>query len=131
MDTAVVFESDLFRPFLPEEAQVNPGRHGAELAFWLSRRLAEHGVPTSYPDFEDWGWFLSYTTSDGNEYWLCCGNEDGAVDRWRCWLEPKARGLFGRNKAPVEEAAPLMRALREVLAREPEVRNIVWAQELA
>jgi hypothetical protein len=127
MDTAVEFESDLFRPFLPEDAQVNPGRYGAELAFWLARKLAERGVATSYPDFEDWGWFLSYTVGEELEYWLCCGNEDGAGERWRCFLDPKSTGFFGRHKAPVEEAAPLMNALREVLAQEPGIRNIVWS----
>ena len=128
METAAEFESGLFRPYLPDEAQVNPGCYGAELAYWLSRKLAERGVMTSYPDFEDWGWFIEYVTEDDKTYWLCCGNMDGADDRWRCSIEPKARGLFGRNKAPVEGAAPLMRALRELLAQEPGIRNLDWTE---
>jgi hypothetical protein len=126
METVVDFDSELFRPYLPDEAQVNPGRYGAELASWLSRKLADRGVMTSYPDFEDWGWFIEYATEDEKEYWLCCANRDGGNDRWRCYLEPKARSLFGRNKVPVEGAAPLMRALRELLAQEQGIRNVVW-----
>lgn len=37
MKTSVAFDSDLFQPFLPESAQVNPKVYGAELAFWLSK----------------------------------------------------------------------------------------------
>jgi len=126
METSVDFESDLFCPYLPDDAQVNPGVFGAELAFWLSRQLAQRGVMTSYPLYEDWGWYIEYDTDDGDEYWLCCTNRDEACGKWRCYLQPKAKGLFGRNKAPVEGAQPLLNALREVLAAEPSVRSIDW-----
>ena len=126
METSVDFESRMFRPYLPEEAQVNPGVFGAELAFWLSRQLAQRGVTTSYPDREDWGWFIEYSTGDGNEYWLCCANRDGAQDKWRCCLEPREKGLFGRNKAPAEGARPLMLALRDVLTEESGISHVFW-----
>jgi hypothetical protein len=35
MKTEVSFDSERFRPVLPDESQVNPGRYGAELAYWL------------------------------------------------------------------------------------------------
>jgi hypothetical protein len=127
METSVDFSSKLFSPYLPEEAQVNPGVFGAELAFWLSRQLARHGVTTSYPNSEDWGWFIEYLTDDGNEYWLCCANRYGAEDQWRCDLEPKSKGLFGRNTAPVEGARLLVQALRDVLAGEPGINDVTWA----
>lgn len=38
MDTGVNFYSDLFKPFLPEDSQVNPVCYGAELAWWLAPR---------------------------------------------------------------------------------------------
>jgi hypothetical protein len=126
METSVDFESNLFNPFLPEEDQVNPGVFGAELAWWLARQLAQRGVATSYPQNEDWGWFIEYLTGDGHEFWLCCANLDGAADRWRCYLEPKPKGLFGRGKAPLDAALPLMRALREVLEAEAGIRNLAW-----
>jgi hypothetical protein len=127
METSVDFESKMFAPYLPDEAQVNPGRYGAELAFWLSRKLAQRGTLTSYPQHEDWGWFIEYVTEDDDEYWLCCANRDRAQDKWRCYLEPKAKSLFGRNKAPVEGARPLMTALRDLLTEEPGISNVTWA----
>lgn len=129
MDTSVEFDSPLFRPFLPEDAQVNPQVYGAELAFWLARELAARGVATSYPEYEDWGWFLEYITDAGDEYWLCCGNREGGDDRWLCYLNPKAKGFFGRNKARVENARPLLEALRRVLEETPEITHVRWSSE--
>ena len=127
MQTEVTFRSERFRPYLPEECQVNPGRYGAELAYWLSRQLAGIGVVTSYPHFEDWGWFLEYLTDAGEEYWLCCGNVEDAPDRWVCLLEPKGRGLFGAKKAVVQHARPLLDALARVLESEASVQDVEWS----
>lgn len=127
MDTCVDFKSDLFEPFLSEEAQVNPLCYGAELAWWLSYELAKRGVETSYPNCEDWGWFLEYTVGD-NEYWLCCGNADGEKNRWRVYLDRKAGSWFGRNKAPVEMAASLLEALSSVLSESAEIDEIAWSR---
>ena len=127
MQTEVTFRSESFRPYLPEDCQVNPGRYGAELAAWLSRELAERGVVTSYPNFEDWGWFLEYITEAGEEYWLCCGNVEGEADRWTCFLEPKGRGLFGAKKAPARNAGALLDGLAQLLAAAPEVRDVEWS----
>jgi len=40
------FSSELFRPFLPEESQVNPEVYGAELAYWLARKLFGRDKPS-------------------------------------------------------------------------------------
>lgn len=125
MHTAVTFSSEQFRPVLPEESQVNPGRYGAELAFWLCTRLAEEGIVTSYPEYEDWGWFVEYITSDGDEFWLACGNVDGTQDRWHCFLQPTKKGLFGR-KGDIEKAKPLIDAVRRVLDAASSVHTIEW-----
>lgn len=130
MDTSVDFTSDLFKPFLSEEAQVNPQRFGAELAWWLSQELAKRGVETSYPNYEDWGWFIEYIVDD-NEYWLCCSNVECENNRWRIYLDRKAKSLFGRNKAPVEIAAPLLEALSAVLSESAEIQDIQWSPENA
>ena len=130
MKTCVEFESDLFKPFLSDEAQVNPGCYGAELAWWLCENLALVGVDTSYPDFEDWGWFIEYG-HDENEYWLCCGNVDGSPGHWRIFLDPKARGLFGRNKAPAAGAQPLLEALDKLLGGNVDIRNVAWSEDYA
>lgn len=128
MNTEVTFRSERFRPYLPEDYQVNPGTYGAELVYWLSRALAAEGVCTSYPNFEDWGWFLEYVTEAGEEYWLCCGNAGDTTDSWRCLLEPKGRGLFRSRKARVENARPLLEALDRVLRAEPGVHDVRWSE---
>lgn len=128
MDTSVNFTSDLFNPFLPESAQVNPGCYGAELAWWLSRELAQKGLVTSYPNSEDWGWFVEYFVED-NEYWLCCGSVNETESEWHIFLDPKAKGMFGRNKASVKEAEPLLSALRDILSTTENISNIHWYSE--
>ena len=129
MDNNVSFKSALFQPILPEDSQVNPGRYGAELAYWLCRELAKIGVFTSYPNYEDWGWFIEYSTPEGDEFWLCCGNIDGTADEWLCYLKPLGKKLFGRSKAPIEKAQPLMEGLRRVLENTKDIHNIEWWTE--
>lgn len=129
MKTEVTFDSERFRPILPDECQVNPGRYGAELAYWLCTELAGVGLVSSYPNYEDWGWFIEYTTEDGDEYWLCCGNVEGSNDKWMCFLEPKGKGLFGRRKAGTENARPLLDALARVLESETSVTNVEWFEK--
>lgn len=129
MEISVAFDSELFKPFLPEDSQVNPQVYGAELAFWLAKQLAVKGVVTSYPNYEDWGWFIEYITDSNDEYWLCCGNREGADNQWLCYLNPKAKGLFGRYKARVENAKPLLDALRAVLDETQDITNIIWGED--
>ena len=126
--TAVTFSSKRFTPVLPEESQVNPGRYGAELAFWLCAKLAGEGVVTSYPEYEDWGWFVEYISPDGDEFWLACGNVDGTNDIWHCFLIPKKKGLFGR-KPDNHRARPLLEALESILQSESTVHSVNWESE--
>mgnify|MGYP001822861333 CR=1 FL=1 len=130
MKTSVEFDSELFTPFLPEDSQVNPGVYGAELAFWLAQQLAEIDVVTSYPNYEDWGWFIEYITNEGDEFWLCCGNREGDKDKWDCYLNPKAKSLFGRKKANVEKALPLINGLKTLLDKSPGITNVMWNDEV-
>jgi hypothetical protein len=126
MDTTVEFESSLFSPFLPDDCQVNPGRYGAELAFWLSKKLAEAQIFTSYPNFEDWGWFIEYINESGEEFWLCCANVDGSNTKWMCRFEAKGKGVFGRKKPLIEKARQLVDAVKSILHSEPEIKNVNW-----
>jgi hypothetical protein len=128
MQTSVDFTSELFKPFLPDDSQVNPHVYGAELTFWLSMKLAEKEVITTYPNNEDWGWFLEYFVDD-NEYMLCCSNSDEEGVEWRCYLRPQAKNIFGRNKAPIEYAAPLLNALRELLEETHGINGIRWSND--
>ncbi|HSW27782.1 MAG TPA: hypothetical protein VLJ62_33820, partial [Burkholderiaceae bacterium] len=80
-------------PFLPEEAQVNPGAYGYELAHWLSSELMEAGVSTSYPLSEDWGWFIEYIGGEA-EFMIGCGSQavegegyTGEPIRWHVFVK--------------------------------------------
>ncbi len=75
---AIEFSSDKFRPYLPEDSQVNPGVYGFELATWLSKTLAEQGVVTSYPNSEDWGWFIEYFSDADEELMIACASQSEA-----------------------------------------------------
>lgn len=109
----LVFASDRFRPYLPDACQVNPNVLGFELAEWLSRELARRGVPTSYPEHEDWGWFLERT--EGNaEYMICCSGE--ATEHafaWRIFVtQPKK--LF-RRRPPSSRSDEILALVHRVL----------------
>ncbi|KGJ87997.1 hypothetical protein [Thalassotalea sp. ND16A] len=125
MEISVNFKSDLFHPHLPDEAQVNPGVHGAELAWWLGKELAARDVVTSYPESEDWGWFIEYIIDD-NVYSVCCGNVENRRNEWHIYLDPHAKSLFGRNKAKMEHANVLISTLKELLNETKEITNIEW-----
>jgi hypothetical protein len=75
---AIEFSSDRFRPYLPEDSQVNPGVYGFELATWLSQTLAKNGVVTSYPISEDWGWFIEYISDADEELMIACASQSEA-----------------------------------------------------
>ena len=92
----LVFRSDLFKPYLPEASQVNPNVLGFELAHWLSRELAARGTVTSYPNAEDWGWFLDFHEA-GVDYMICCmGSLEDRDYEWRVYVtQPKK--LFRRS----------------------------------
>jgi hypothetical protein len=72
---AIEFSSDKFRPYLPEDSQVNPGVYGFELAAWLSQALMKKGVVTSYPVSEDWGWFLGYVSDAEEKLMIACASQ--------------------------------------------------------
>jgi hypothetical protein len=120
------FRSSRFAPFLPEEQQVNPGVYGAELAWWLSTELARRGMVTSYPISEDWGWYVAYSTAEGAEFAVHCGNVGGSTDHWLLSLRRYGRKLLGRDKPPFVEAAALVEEIQGLLYAEETVVEVVW-----
>ena len=129
MDTPLdiaIFRSDRFAPFLPEESQVNPEVYGAELAWWLSAELARRGVATSYPESEDWGWYIEFVTATGSEFAILCGNVTGTRDRWALALRRHAKKMFGRDKPSYSEAAQLVATIREALHSVVSAPDIEW-----
>jgi hypothetical protein len=125
MAIEVEFYCKDYEPFLPESSQVNPERYGAELAWWLCQKLAIEGVHTSYPNFENWGWFLEYINDD-NEYWLCIGNIDSREHQWRMVLQPQAKRWFGLRRAPIENAKVLLDAVDKVIRENDQISEIKW-----
>ena len=113
----LVFQSSLFAPYLPDDCQVNPNALGFELAHWLSRELAAAGTVTSYPNSEDWGWFLEFAEGDV-EYMICCSGsaEDDGVFEWRVYVETPKK-LF-RKVPPGPATRPLLDRIRTLLERE-------------
>ena len=122
------FRSTRFAPVLPDDAQVNPQVYGAELAFWLCTELAKRGVMTSYPDFEDWGWFIEYSPPSGSEFAVHCGNVGGSKDHWLLSLRRYGRKMFGRDKPPYEEASPLIEGIRALLQGDA-IFDLKWLYE--
>ena len=124
----VRFRSPRFKPVLPDDSQVNPGRYGAELAFWLCTELAKADLVTSYPNYEDWGWFLDHANDRGEEFRLCIGNIDGTDDEWQCFLEPLSKGFF-KGRPDIQSASKLMAGLEELLKATPDITDIEWSKE--
>ena len=122
----VEFQSEQFAPILPEDSQVNPEVYGAELAFWLCAELACCGVVTSYPQSEDWGWFIEYITDTGSEFAVHCGNVGGAKDHWLLSLRRHSRKMFGRDKPPYSEAAPLVSAIQAAINVAVPATRVTW-----
>jgi hypothetical protein len=126
LEDIAAFRSPAFKPFLPNDSQVNPGVYGAELAYWLASRLAATGVVTSYPESEDWGWYIEYLPPSGSEFAVHCTNDDEEGTRWTLRLRRHPRKIFGRDKPPYREADALTAALRRVLESEPSISEMKW-----
>ena len=125
MKTHVTFKSNQFKPYLPDDAQVNPNCYGAELAYWLSQKFAERGIITSYPISEDWGWFIEYLVSD-DDFLLCCSNVSGTENEWCVFLDPVTKGFFRRKKPAIEKAMELLLTLETILSECNQITDITW-----
>ncbi|MCP5419027.1 MAG: hypothetical protein H6970_00860 [Gammaproteobacteria bacterium] len=120
------FHSEKFAPVLPEESQVNPAVYGAELAFWIAQELARRGLAPSYPESEDWGWCVEWSTPEGAEFALHCCNTEGRKDHWCIALRRFGRKWFGRDKPPYTDAVELLDALKASLDAEPSITELKW-----
>ena len=107
----IEFSSDKFLPYLPEEAQANPGVYGFELAQWLSVALAKRDIFTTYPLGEDWGWLVEPLDDEVEVLIGCssvCGEGEGyegtAID-WSIFVDLRRsmkQKLLGKSlQAPI------------------------------
>jgi len=104
----LTFRSELFRPFLPDDAQVNPNVLGFELAEWLSRKLAAAGTMTSYPASEDWGWYLEWSSGQSAYLINCSGALEEEGHEWRIFVDLPRR-WFRRQPETGEQDALLQK----------------------
>lgn len=128
MKTVVTFRSAKFPPYEGEEEQINPGLWGKRLADYLVARLAEQGVETEPPVAEDWGWYVP-VKNEGFRLALCCGHQDGDDDEFLCFTEPShpvVKKFFKKIDA-TPELTRLTTALQQILARDPDIREVVWS----
>jgi hypothetical protein len=91
----IEFTTDKFLPTLPEECQTNPGAYGFELALWLAHQLLRNGIVTSYPQSEDWGWFIEFTDEAETEIQIGCSSMashgdgyQGKPIEWSVFIKP-------------------------------------------
>lgn len=127
MQTQVEFRSAKFPPYEGEEEQINPGLWGKRLAEYLVQKLGEKGIGAEQMIAEDWGWYIPIR-NEGFRLAVCCGHQDGDDDEFLCFTEPSTpivKKLFRKIDA-TEQLTRLTKAMEEILASDPEIKDIVW-----
>lgn len=125
------FHSSQFTPILPEESQVNPNVYGAELAYWLCTELARRGIVTSYPEYEDWGWFVDYVSPNDSEFAVICTNIEGEKTQWALALRNYGGSIFARKKPSYIEADNLITGIHDLIYSTDSIHGIVWGWSAA
>jgi hypothetical protein len=129
MKTHVEFRSSKFPAYEGEEEQINPGLWGKRLAEFLVEKLAERGIATHEIIAEDWGWYVPVRNEEFRLA-VCCGHQDGDDDEFLCFTDPSTP-IVKRFFKKIDATAPLTRlteALREILASDPEIKEVVWKE---
>lgn len=129
MHTQVEFRSSKFPPYDGEEDEINPGLWGKRLTEYLAQKLAERGIESEEMVIEDWGCYLPIR-NPGLRLALCCGHQNGDDDQFLVVTDPatpKVKKLF-RTIDATDALAPLLKALREILESDADIRDIVWSE---
>src|ERR1044071_6893948 len=129
MKTFVELRSDQFPPYDGEEEQINPGLWGKRLAEYLVSGLAQKGIETGEMIAEDWGWYVPVQI-DGLRLAVCCGHQSGDDDEFLCFTDPGTpivKKLFKRVDI-TPQLGRLTQALEQILASDPQIRDIVWSE---
>ena len=128
MKTQVEFRSSKFPPYEGEEEQINPGLWGKRLAEYLVEKLAEMGLETEEIIAEDWGWYIP-VRNEGFRLALCCGHQDGDDDQFLCFTDPDTPIVkkFFRKIDATAQLTQLTGALEQILAADPDIRDIEWS----
>jgi hypothetical protein len=129
MQTQVEFRSLKFPPYPGEEAEINPGLWGKRLGEYLQQKLAEKGIQTEGILAEDWGYYIPIR-NEGFRLAICCGHQDGDGDQFLCFTDP-AKPVIKKLFRKIDATVPLTRltnAMREILASDPEITDVVWSE---
>lgn len=100
------FTSNLFTVEPGEDEEINPGRHGRQLAIFLKTQLEGRGYSVEPIISEDWGRCLMLSR-DPFLLWVGCGNVDNPIESdpssgaiiWHCFAAaevPLLKRLFGK-----------------------------------
>lgn len=129
MKTQVEFRSSKFPPYEGEEEQINPGLWGKRLAEYLVQHLAARGIETGEMVAEDWGWYVP-VRNEGFRLALCCGHQNGDDDEFLCFTDPSTPIVkkFFKKIDATPQLTRLTEALQQVLASDPEIREVVWTE---
>lgn len=130
MKTRVEFRSDKFPPYDGEEEQINPGLWGKRLAEYWVQKLAEKGIETQTIIAEDWGWYIPVVNADFRLA-ICCGHQYGDNDEFLCFTDPSTPRVkkFFKTIDATAQLTKLTDAMREILAADPDIRDVVWIDE--
>jgi len=129
MKTQVEFRSNKFPPYEGEEEQINPGLWGKRLAEYLVQKLAEKAIKTEEIIVEDWGWYIPIP-NEGFRLAVCCGHQYGDDDVFLCFTDPSSpivKKLFKKINATAQ-LTRLTEALQQILASDPEIKDVVWSE---
>ncbi len=127
MHTQVEFRSSKFPAYEGEEEEINPGLWGKRLTEYLAQKLAERGIETEEYAVEDWGCYLP-VKNEGFRLALCCGHQNGDDDQFLVFTDPSTPRVkkFFRTIDATAQLTRLLDAVREILASDPDIRDIVW-----
>ena len=128
IDDALWVTTNLFEVTTPGKDFINPRCFGEDFAEWLQQRLAAHGIASSEPIQEDWGWVLlaqfadrTFTVSIGvmdesigqtPANWRIGVTYEKAVNRVRTWFKP----------LPSDSHRALFQKVSTILRDEPEFK---------
>lgn len=129
MKTQVTFRSAQFPPYEGEQEQINPGLWGKRLAEYLVEKLAAKGIVTGQIVAEDWGWYVP-VQNEGFKLAIGCGHQDGDDDEFLCFTEPSTPVVkkFFKKIDATPQLTRLTEALEQILAADPEIRDVVWTE---
>jgi len=127
VNTHVGFRSDKFPPYEGEEELINPDLWGQRLGEYLKQRLSVEGVETGELIPEDWGWCLP-VKNDTFRLWIGCGHAQDHADSYLCFVEPAKPKVrkFLRTIDTTERVGRIVAALDDILASDPDIRDVRW-----